>query len=217
LERLPNLEAVYELTDLYAGQGNFEFAYNKINNLLKGKLSEQDEREAYAMLDWYRFMEEYAQNNQFGDTLSSKEVKFLTNLAQSDTKAGQRAESMLYYHSGCNYNYHLEPVYPDLKKMRSKNSVRNLQEVLNEEYNKVSIFPNPAQTYATLMYDLQPDAQNCILQIFDSKGTVVLSTTLTGNMGHYLWDTRNLSSGSYLYAIISNEKKLSSGKIVVKR
>ncbi len=217
LEHLPNIEAVYELTDLYAGQGNFQLACNKIDNLLKGKLSKQDENEARAMLEWYGFMEVYTQNSQFGDTLSSKEVKFLTNLAQSDTKAGQRAESMLYCHSGCTYNYHPEPLYPELKKMKSKTGVYNLQEVLNEAYNKVSVFPNPAQSYATFMYELQPDVQNCTLQIFDLKGTVVLSTVLTGNTGHYLWDTRDLSSGSYLYTITADEKRLNSGKVVVKR
>jgi hypothetical protein len=219
LERLPNLEAAFELTDIYANTGDFALAYQKLDHLLYNtkNLSDREAEEIKAMKNWYSFMQESLPIIQRDDTLSLNDVNILQELAATKTKAGDRAKGMFYYYSGCTYNYHIEPEFPDLMKSKSKNSVRNLQEVLNEEYNKVSVFPNPAQTHATFMYDLQPDAQNCILQIFDSKGTVVLSTTLTGNMGHYLWDTRNLSSGSYLYAIISNEKKLSSGKIIVKK
>ena len=94
---------------------------------------------------------------------------------------------------------------------------RNLQDVLNELYNKVTVHPNPAQFYTTFMYDLHPDIKSSILQISDVKGTVILSTPLTGNTGHYLWDTRNIPSGFYIFAIFAAGKKLNSGKIVVQK
>ena len=93
----------------------------------------------------------------------------------------------------------------------------NLSPFLNEAYNKVTVHPNPAEFYTTFTYELQPDVKSSILQISDVKGTVILYTPLSGNIGHYLWDTRKAPSGVYVYAIFSNGKKLNDGKIVVKK
>jgi hypothetical protein len=40
---------------------------------------------------------------------------------------------------------------------------------------------------------------------------------MKGNIGHYLWDTRNIPSGFYIYEISTDGKKLNSGKIVVQK
>jgi len=137
--------------------------------------------------------------------------------AAKDGKAANRAKSMLYHYSGGTYNYHIEPEFPDFMKPKSFKTSRNPQDLLNELYNKVTVFPNPAEDYTTFMYDLRKDIKISVLQIFDSKGVMVLSTQLTGNIGSYLWDTRNIPSGSYIYAIFAGGKKLNGGKVIIQK
>ncbi|MDR2979763.1 MAG: T9SS type A sorting domain-containing protein [Bacteroidales bacterium] len=215
LERLPNIEAVYDLADIYTGFYQFDKVFNELDKLYEYKLSERETEEMYLMREWYKFIENYPEVKHKEYFLSPKEVVFLEKLAESGTKVGDRAKSLLHYYSGCTYNYHIEPIFPDFSRPRSAKSVRNLQDVLNESNNTVSVFPNPVGTYTTFMYNLQPDAQNSTLQIFDNRGRIILSTALNGNMGHYVWDTCSVSSGVYTYTILFGEKKLNNGKIVV--
>lgn len=216
LEHLPNVEAVYELADIYADRHQFDMAGKKLNDLFNSKLSENEREELAAMQVWHYFIENYAKRKDSVPTLSLEDIGLLQNLAETNTKAGDRAKSLFYYYSDCRYNYHVEPELPDFIEPRSKESV-NSQDVLNELYNEISVYPNPAKSYATFAYEFQPEIQTSILQIYDAKGSLVLSAPLAGNAGHYLWDTRKVSSGTYSYTIISDSKRISNGKVVVKK
>jgi len=216
LENLNSIEAVYDLTDIYAGMGEFEVVYNKLYDLLERKLSDNEENEVRTMIKWYEFTEDYFAKDNNVDTLSSDDVKTLIEFAATETKAGHRAKSMLYHYSGGTYNYHIEPEFSEEMPMPKK-FILNPQDVLNEFYNKVSVYPNPAEFYTTFMYDLHPDVKSSFLQISDSKGTVIVTAQLSGNLGHYLWDTRNVPSGFYTYTILHEGKKLNSGKVMVKK
>lgn len=217
LERLPNIEAVYEIADIYAGMYQFETALGKIAELEEDKLSEKEREEMYAMLIWHEFLRNYSEKEDREELLSPQEIDFLQELSQTNTKASDRVKSLLYYYSGCSYNYHVEPEFPEFIKPKALKNTRNPQDVLNELYNKVSVHPNPAETYTTFSYDFQAEIKNSLLQIYDNGGKLILSTPLSGNVGHYLWDTRGTSSGTYTYIIISNERKVNSGKVVVKK
>lgn len=216
LEHLPNVEAVYELADIYADRHQFDMAGKKLNDLFNRKFSENEREELAAMQVWHSFIENYAKRKDSVPTLSPEDIGLLQNLAETNTKAGDRAKSLFYYYSDCRYNYHVEPEFPDFIEPRSKENI-NPQDVLNKLYNEISVYPNPARAYATFAYEFQPEIQTSILQIYDAKGSLVLSAPLSGNVGHYLWDTRKVSSGTYSYTIISDSKRISNGKVVVKK
>ena len=61
------------------------------------------------------------------------------------------------------------------------------------------------------------DIKTSILQIYDSNEMIVLSTQLTGSIGHYSWDIRNIASGFYTFTIMSDGKKLNTGKVIIQK
>jgi hypothetical protein len=217
LELLPGVEAAYDLADLYSSSCQFDLAFQKLEGLRGRKLSKREEEELDKMKTWYEFVRDHVEKGPGEQALSSDELHVLSGLAKTESRAGDRAKSLLYHYSGSTYNYHVEPEFPGFIKPKSSTIARNPQEMLNESCNTVSVFPNPSETHATFMYDLQPDAKHSELQIIDNKGALVLTAMLNGNSGHYLWDTRTVASGLYTYAILSGDKKLNSGKIVVKK
>jgi len=224
LEQLPGIEAVYEVADIYANMQRFDLVYNKMNTLLHSKLSEREREEVETMKSWYHFIESHSTNTLFVDTLSRTDVEILKKLAKTSTKAGSRAKSMLYYYSGCTYHHHVEPEFPDFESQKilqtSQNSEESQEKLYDNQelyHNKVSVYPNPTETHATFTYNFQSEIKNCVLQIFDNKGMNILSISLDGNSGNYIWDTRGVSSGLYTYLIVSDDKKLNGGKIVIQK
>ena len=188
-----------------------------MTDLLNRELSEREREEVKVMKEWYRFVEKYSANVRFCDTLSHHDIETLKNFAKTNSKAGSLAKSMLYHDSGCHYNYHVEPEVPIFTSSDFADIAENTEETQSVSCNKVSVYPNPTETHTTFSYTFQQDVKNSILQIFDGKGRVILSVLLNGNSGNYVWDTHDISSGFYTYIIISDEKKLNGGKIIVQK
>ncbi len=79
---------------------------------------------------------------------------------------------------------------------------------------EISVKPNPASTRAAFDYKLPDGETSAILTITEPNGKVIETINLTGNRGQKLWDTRQLSAGTYFYQMSCNGKSL-SGKLVV--
>ncbi len=216
LKQLPHTESVYNLADLYADINRFDLAREQLHRLYERKLSEREKKELNVFEKWYDFIENYTKGDS-KNTLTKNDVAILKEIAETGTKAGERAKSMFYHYSGCSYNYHVEAEFPDFIIPKSTLSICHSQDVPIESNNHVTVFPNPAATHTTFAYELQSEIKNSILQIFDDKGILVLSVELTENTGSYIWDTRHVSSGIYVYVISSHEKKLHQGKVIVRK
>jgi hypothetical protein len=91
--------------------------------------------------------------------------------------------------------------------------VRKAAEKDNESFEKetkLSVYPNPASNQITFEFNNNP--QNSELQIYNSIGKLVFSKKLMDTKTNI--NTSKLSSGIYLYRIISNEIS-ETGKFII--
>jgi hypothetical protein len=80
----------------------------------------------------------------------------------------------------------------------------------------VQVMPNPAKEYCTFAYDFGDYTDNAMLSISDITGKEMLSHKLAGSQGQWVWDTRKMSNGVYLYSVTTAQGiRLEAGKIVV--
>jgi hypothetical protein len=80
---------------------------------------------------------------------------------------------------------------------------------------RVKVSPNPAKEYASFSWDLGSFNGTALLTISDPKGRKLRTQSLHGAQGQWVWDTRNMTNGVYLYEVTANGLQMGSGKIVI--
>ena len=86
---------------------------------------------------------------------------------------------------------------------------------INPENYELIIYPNPTASYTTIKWKMPVDEAK--LTIIDISGRKLVDVTIKGKEGNWLWDTRNISNGIYLYELRTSTENLSSGNIAVQR
>ncbi len=87
----------------------------------------------------------------------------------------------------------------------------------SESYGKsLRIYPNPANNWVSFTYTLEGEHAQAVLEIRDASGKTVHQVQLSQPKGAYLWDTRELQSGTYYYSLkTANTNK--NGKVVISK
>ncbi|MGB0862825.1 MAG: T9SS type A sorting domain-containing protein, partial [Saprospiraceae bacterium] len=88
------------------------------------------------------------------------------------------------------------------------------KEVLKEEINRISIFPNPAQNYfdVNLETELDEEAQ---WNIYDLKGQLIKSGVVPQGIVKLRYGAEDLPGGVYIYTINTSKGQLPAQKIVI--
>ena len=78
------------------------------------------------------------------------------------------------------------------------------------------IYPNPANNWVSFAYTLEGEQPQAVLEFRDATGKTVHQVQLSQPKGEYLWDTRELQSGTYYYSLkTANTNK--SGKVAISK
>lgn len=77
---------------------------------------------------------------------------------------------------------------------------------------EISVQPNPVHSWAAFNYKI-PDKG--LLPIFNAESKCVHEVALNQNQGQYVWDTRQVKAGIYIYTIQANGIS-KSGKLIVR-
>jgi hypothetical protein len=77
---------------------------------------------------------------------------------------------------------------------------------------EISVQPNPANTWAAFNYKLN---EKGLLRITDASGKCIHEIELTESQGQYVWDTRSLKAGVYVYTLQSAGLS-KSGKLIIR-
>ena len=77
--------------------------------------------------------------------------------------------------------------------------------------NSASVYPNPVLTQAT--FTLTDEVQNAFLKIYDLQGKEIKQIVFSGQQ--VVFERENIESGIYFYQIISKQKTISSGKLII--
>lgn len=77
---------------------------------------------------------------------------------------------------------------------------------------KISVQPNPANIWVAFNYEL---SDHGLLRISNAEGRLVHEVELHDKQGQYVWDTRGVQAGVYIYTISSNDMS-KSGKLIIR-
>ncbi len=87
---------------------------------------------------------------------------------------------------------------------------------LNAIDRSLNIYPNPANNWVSFTYTLEGEQAQAVLELRDAAGKTVHQVQLSQPKGAYLWDTRELQSGTYYY-ILKTANTNKSGKVVISK
>jgi hypothetical protein len=80
----------------------------------------------------------------------------------------------------------------------------------------LSIYPNPASSYATFAYDMKAAPDHAYFVIRDVSGRELKRMDLLSTQGQTLWDTRQIAPGTYAIELVNAGVNLASSLLVVK-
>jgi len=103
--------------------------------------------------------------------------------------------------------------HPVVKKRRTYQYQNSSEEEINV-LSKFSIFPNPSNGMATIVYELEGD-ENATLQVFDVSGRLVKTQTLATQAERQQIDISYLNNGIYHFSVTLNQERLFNGKLVI--
>jgi hypothetical protein len=88
-----------------------------------------------------------------------------------------------------------------------------VNDFISETYKKFRLYPNPAQNYITIEYQVPNDKGNYLI-ITDVKGVRLMVFAVKGYWGEKIVDLRDVKPGVYMVRLQSNGKTLQTGKFV---
>ncbi|TVR36643.1 MAG: T9SS C-terminal target domain-containing protein [Cryomorphaceae bacterium] len=211
LENIPNHYAL-AMTHLEMGDLSEGKAVLTHMPVIWDRMNTEEETEWEQFNDLYDLLRTVKSDGRNVARLKDVEIDALLTIAQTPNsgRAGGRAWNALCFH------YQICPEGQFIPAPRSFQAYEATNIQSQMEVNPVVVYPNPADSYTTLRYELFRSHPQTYIRIFDVSGRIIRSFDLGDNYeGQVLWDTRDERSGMYFYQLWQNEEKVSAGKIVV--
>ncbi|NNC85830.1 MAG: T9SS type A sorting domain-containing protein, partial [Bacteroidia bacterium] len=82
--------------------------------------------------------------------------------------------------------------------------------------NNFNVYPNPANNELTVTYSIEEE-ETTIFELYDGIGKKLIRSTLDKNDNTIIIDVSNIKNGIYFYKIVSNNKNVKNGKIIISR
>ncbi len=209
LGNIGGYQADKQIIASYLQQGDYTSAQNLLTQLPSTYSLSGDDLLAYN--DYNTLMQMQINLMQQGRSIfdfDSSELATVNMLAtQGYGSAKKQAQSILEY--AYDEHYYDCPDLPEgiaLKQQHSA-SFSNDQDVI-----KISLKPNPADTWVAIDYALPFSTDEGMMYIIDISGKTIESINLSQNKGQKVVDTRKIPAGIYVFRIESlgylNSKKL---------
>lgn len=163
---------------------------------------------------YLKFREDLNDDNRSIMELDSLEIMDLQNLAYgSNNRVAGLADNILCF----GYGICKDRTASDSTGSTSRraNPFMDPQEFIKTQYYQLKVYPNPASEYATFEWDLVDLESQTSLIILDASGRIVRQIPIDAMKGQWIWDTRTIPTGLYLYELRNQDELLSQGKLAV--
>jgi hypothetical protein len=191
---------------------DYNAAYGAVHHLWYEypRLTAEEREELLDMLNYSAFI---ANLNVSIYALSEEQLLQLMDMYENST-----GRSKVLIRNLLCYVYELCPEESDTRSLAMPNSSNGNNGNATNLFKNffVQVMPNPAKEYCTFAYDFGDYTDNAMLSIADITGKELLSRKLAGSQGQWVWDTRKMANGVYLYNVTTAQGiRLEAGKIVV--
>src|SRR5690554_228379 len=92
---------------------------------------------------------------------------------------------------------------------------KNNKEEINDILYNVKLYPNPADDYTSIQWEIYDELKDARWSVVDLSGRELLSGSLPHNKGEQVIDTRQLGQGIYIINIYNNGQMKADRKLVV--
>jgi hypothetical protein len=215
MARLENIPNLYSLAMAHLEMGDADDGEDVLDliPILYPKMNGQEVEELDQMKTLYAFHRAVKEDGRNESRLTENEVADLLNIAQtpfSGRAGGQAWNTLCFFYNIC----------PEGRLVPEPRSLQGYAEntILKGGggYQPIIAYPNPANQYTTLSYELFSSHPKTIVRISDIQGRELITFDLGENyQGQILWDTREIKSGVYIYQLLQNQIPMGSGKIIV--
>jgi hypothetical protein len=144
--------------------------------------------------------------------LDSTETAYLETLAAKDGRVADFAQNILcFFYNDCG-NDNLKSEGNNITLIEDNTMDHpTLEELM---YN-VELYPNPANDFSSIKWEIFDVLENCTYQVFDLSGKKIASGAIPDNKGELTLDTRRYNNGTYIINIYNGGVLKNSSKLVV--
>jgi len=83
------------------------------------------------------------------------------------------------------------------------------------ENNKLKVYPNPANDYVIVEYQLVDETDKAVVKIIDNNGFIRQTIAQENNHGFMVIDTRDLETGTYICHVAASGKLVGVAKFII--
>jgi hypothetical protein len=215
LMRRGNISDYYSVAESYIESNDFINASAYVNQIpTLFRLNEEQEAEQQNFSDYTEFRRNIADSNRNIMQLTSTEIEMLQQIADNNTgRSSVLAQNILCF----GYQLCVDYLPAEGEQMRYTKPIKSAKEVINAAYNKITATPNPANVYVAFSWELPLLKGEAQLIITDINGKAITQKTIAGKRGQWIWDTRSIKRGAYLYEIKTDNECLGNGKVIINK
>ncbi|NEN24442.1 hypothetical protein G3O08_13100 [Cryomorpha ignava] len=214
IEQDNNYQGKLNQASVKASQRNYSTSISILDSIpLIFRLNYEQTEEINTLKDLYAILDNVYASSRTEMSLNQTEKDALYNIALLDAGVGslKAAEISCFFYGNC-FDYKMVP-----KGNRSNKIVDAKERVEGDKrINSIHSFPNPADQYVTLEYNILKSTENLHIIISDQLGHQIKAWILSGqNRGQIIWDSREFPSEIYLVKMTQGDELLDTDKIIL--
>ena len=146
--------------------------------------------------------------------LDATEVQYLETLAEKGSRASGYAENILcFFYDICFEKEMLEG--GSMAKMLTIPTPSGDEPSLEELMYNITVYPNPANEFTSIKWEIYDELENAQYKIFDINGREMGLGSIEENTGEKVIDTRSLENGVYIINIYNEGVMKFNSKLIV--
>ncbi|NQT78148.1 MAG: T9SS type A sorting domain-containing protein [Bacteroidetes bacterium] len=214
LDNLGGMAADKKIIASYLSQGDTASAISLLNLIPSIYELEGEQSEAFNDYKTLVMMQiAWKQQGRNIFQLDSTEINALTAYADSSTgSAKAMSRNILSYIKEEHYCECMHFNDSTELKMRNTSMMGSLKTAFGPE---ITVKPNPAHSWAAFDYSLQSEKSSGYIKITNASGKTVEQFSISGKQGQFIWDTRGVKAGIYIYTLSSSGMS-KSGKLIIR-
>jgi Zn-dependent metalloprotease len=209
-----SLNDYFFVAETYLSEGEYDNAFRTIYDYtqLNPGLSEITVTEIENYQEYLSWLENLEQSGKNIYQLDDYDIQNLVDYVHNSIGRGR----VLAHNILCGlYEVCIEDI-PERKLTMQGQGNENANRLQNTVKSAVIVLPNPAKEYASFIWDFGSSSiNNYELRIRGVDGKSLINQQLSGAQGQWVWDTRSMPGGVYLYEVTVNGLQMANGKVVV--
>jgi len=194
----------YRIANIHNQNGEIEQADAILSDISTWELSEKEAADHEACVGLRSLLQAWTAEGKDLALLAEEDLALLHEYAIQPNITAGKAVAILRLNGNTDYP---EPVYfPELPAEE-----RRIVEVQDNLISNISVYPNPASSYLSVLYDLN-GYENLSLQVADMTGKTLYQRQLNHVQDEITLITENYPTGQYILSIYADNQLIESKK-----